>query len=121
MLCVLESLSVSRSWRDAAWVGAASSARYGDDDDDDDDDAALYPRPLKISLANPAPAPALQELEQRGVLWHPDFVGLSLGAYFRRSGLTAVRASEYLLDDVYRPDPRAFVASTTLLLYELNA
>ncbi|KAJ1459021.1 hypothetical protein M885DRAFT_512181 [Pelagophyceae sp. CCMP2097] len=107
-------------WRARGWIGKESAVRYGDGDDDDDDDPALFPRPLRVELAKDVPARATTELERRGVLWHPDFVGLSLAAYFRDCGLENTRFDEFLLDDTYRTDPRAFVASTTLLLFPLS-
>jgi hypothetical protein len=62
-------------------------------------------------------------LEERGVAWHPDPCALALASYLRAAGtLTAPTPhgfDEFLLDDIYRDDPRAFQPSTLLALFVL--
>lgn len=84
--------------------------------DGDNEDAT--PRPLQVTLREPVTAPVAANLERRGFIYHPDFTGLCLASCFRRRGYTG-QFDEYLLDDTYRSDPRAFQASSTLLLFQL--
>ena len=62
-------------------------------------------------------------LEERGVAWHPDPCALMLASYFGKSGSldapTPHQFDEFLLDDVYCDDPRAFLPSTLVALYSL--
>lgn len=96
----------------ARWI-ESGTVQFADGDDEDDD-----PRPIQVTLKNPVTATVAAKLEKRGVIYHPDFTGLCLASYFRRRGLSG-QFDEYLLDDTYRSDPRAFQASSTLLLFQL--
>lgn len=106
--------AVVDAWAATGWIEPGSVARFADDDDQDDD-----PRPLQVTLKSPLTARVAADLERSGLIFHPDLTGLSLAAYFRKRGLSS-NFDEYLLDDTYRTDPRAFVASSTLLLFPLD-
>ena len=111
--------AVLETWKTHGWI-ESGTVSFADGDDDDDD-----PRPLQVTLRRPATAPAFADLEKQGQLWHPSFVGCALGAYFsdslQQKKDTRIRKfDEYLLDDTYRTDPRAFRASSLLLLFALD-
>mmetsp|Transcript_12592 Transcript_12592/g.16946 ORF Transcript_12592/g.16946 Transcript_12592/m.16946 type:complete len:291 (+) Transcript_12592:1942-2814(+) len=106
--------AIVNTWNSYGWIDSGSVVRFEDDDDQDD-----TPRPLQVELKFPVTAPAAAQLEQSGIIWHPSFVGLSLATFFRRtlSLPSPCPFQEYLLDDTYRSDPRAFQASSTLLIF----
>ena len=81
---------------------------------------------VKVSASLDGAASILPDsvLEERGVSWHPDFCALALARYFALRGATCAAPTphgfdEFLLDDVYRDDPRAFSATTLLALFTL--
>lgn len=104
--------SIVDAFARANWIVSGTVA-FTDGDDTDD-----TPRPLQVTLRRPVTAPVAARLERQGVLYHPDFIGLCLAAFFKRRGF-AGNFDEYLLDDTYRTDPRAFQASSTLILFPL--
>jgi hypothetical protein len=52
------------------------------------------------------------------MLFHPDYVGETLLAYLRRSGVPKARYLQYLLDTEYREDPRDY--NPTEVLYQIT-
>ena len=94
-------------WTTHGWIEKASI--------DGEDDLSL-----QVTLRRPVTATAAAQLEKLGLIWHPDFVGCSLASYLATTTKTRPQFDEYLLDDTYRTDPRAFQASSVLLLFPLD-
>ena len=91
-----------------------------------DDFASGYEVKASVALSGAASCLADACLEERGIAWHPDPCCLALASYFIQSrvALTAPTPhgfDEFLLDDVYRDDPRAFLPSTLLGLFVVAA
>jgi hypothetical protein len=91
-----------------------------------EDFASGYEVKASVALSGAASCLADACLEERGIAWHPDPCCLALASYFIQSrvALTAPTPhgfDEFLLDDVYRDDPRAFLPSTLLGLFVVAA
>ena len=86
-----------------------------------DDFASGYEVKTSVALGGAASCLADACLEERGIAWHPDPCLLALASYLtQKVSLTAPtphKFDEFLLDDVYRDDPRAFLPSTLLGLF----
>eukprot|EP00629_Pelagomonadales_sp_RCC1024_P001317 CAMPEP_0119265774 /NCGR_PEP_ID=MMETSP1329-20130426/4477_1 /TAXON_ID=114041 /ORGANISM="Genus nov. species nov., Strain RCC1024" /LENGTH=306 /DNA_ID=CAMNT_0007265623 /DNA_START=135 /DNA_END=1051 /DNA_ORIENTATION=- len=107
-------------WKKAGWTTALKISFEGSADvaEASEDWASGYEVKMSVALGGAASCLADACLEERGVAWHPDPCALALASYFRGAGaLTAPTPhgfDEFLLDDVYRDDPRAFLPSTLL-------
>ncbi|KAJ8612563.1 hypothetical protein CTAYLR_007193 [Chrysophaeum taylorii] len=101
------------AYSSAGWIESGVVA-FSDGDNDDPE-----PRALQVTLKGPITAPVAASLEQqKGIAYHPDLVGLTIASLCRRRNLNPA-FDEYLLDDTYKTDPRAFVASSVLLLFPI--
>ena len=112
------------AWKAAGWTKDAKITFEGSADltEAADDFASGYEVKTSVSLGGAASCLADACLEERGIAWHPDPCCLTLASYFTQSkvALTAPtphKFDEFLLDDVYRDDPRAFLPSTLLGLF----
>ena len=80
-----------------------------------------YEVKLSASLAGAASCVAAAALEETGIAWHPDPCALALSRYLAPAATLAAPTphgfDEFLLDDVYRDDPRAFLPSTLVALF----
>ena len=111
-------------WKAAGWTKDAKITFEGSADltEAADDFASGYEVKTSVSLGGAASCLADACLEERGIAWHPDPCCLALASYLTQSkvSLTAPtphKFDEFLLDDVYRDDPRAFLPSTLLGLF----
>ena len=112
------------AWKAAGWTKDAKITFEGSADlaEAADDFASGYEVKTSVALGGAASCLADACLEERGIAWHPDPCCLALASYFTQSrcALTAPtphKFDEFLLDDVYRDDPRAFLPSTLLGLF----
>jgi hypothetical protein len=112
------------AWKAAGWTKDVKITFEGSADlaEAADDFASGYEVKTSVSLGGAASCLADACLEERGIAWHPDPSLLALASYFIQSkaALTAPtphKFDEFLLDDVYRDDPRAFLPSTLLGLF----
>ena len=112
------------AWKAAGWTKDVKITFEGSADlaEAADDFASGYEVKTSVALGGAASCLADACLEERGIAWHPDPCCLALASYLTQSkvSLTAPtphKFDEFLLDDVYRDDPRAFLPSTLLGLF----
>ena len=112
------------AWKAAGWTKDVKITFEGSADltEAADDFASGYEVKTNVALGGATSCLADACLEERGIAWHPDPCCLALASYLTQSkvSLTAPtphKFDEFLLDDVYRDDPRAFLPSTLLGLF----
>ena len=112
------------AWKAAGWTKDAKITFESGADlaEAADDFASGYEVKTSVALGGAASCLADACLEERGIAWHPDPCFLALASWLAQSkvALTAPtphKFDEFLLDDVYRDDPRAFLPSTLLGLF----
>jgi hypothetical protein len=83
--------------------------------DYDDDEYGISN--LVVEIADPATIGGFAQCNSEGLRFHPDFIGTAIASYLRTCGLKNVAYDEFLIDDVYRPNPNDFVASGVLIQF----
>ena len=112
------------AWKAAGWTKDAKITFESGADlaEAADDFASGYEVKTSVALGGAASCLADACLEERGIAWHPDPCCLALASWLAQSNVALATPTphcydEFLLDDVYRDDPRAFLPSTLLGLF----
>ncbi|CAM9268061.1 unnamed protein product [Chrysoparadoxa australica] len=77
------------------------------------------PFSILLDVDEPPTIGAFVQLTNENTRFHPDYVGTVLAAYIQACRVK-VQVNEFLLDNVYRPDPNEYVATTVLYQITLS-